>query len=41
MEEKAGCFAFIALQMACYCKCSAVLPRGTVGWSAVCYCGFS
>ena len=33
MEEKAGCFAFIILQMYCYFKCSVVLPHGAVGWS--------
>ena len=28
--------------MSCYCKCSVTLtlPRGTVGWSAVCDCVF-
>ena len=36
MEEKAGCFAIIVLQMYCYCKCSIALPHGDVGWSAVC-----
>ena len=30
-EEKAGCFAFIVLQMSCYCKRSVALPHGAVG----------
>ena len=25
----------------CYCKCSVVLPRGALGWSAVSDCGIS
>ena len=37
-EEKAGCFASIVLQMYCYYKCSVALPRGAVGWYAVCIC---
>ena len=40
-EEKAGCFAIIVLKMKCYYKCSVALPRGAVGWSAVCDCGIS
>ena len=40
-EEKAGCFAIIVLHMYCYYKCSVALPRGVVGWSAVCDCGIS
>ena len=40
-EEKAGCFAFIVLQMYCYYKCSMALPHGAVGWSVVCDCGIS
>ena len=40
-EVKAGCFAFIVLQMSCYCKCSVALPCGAVGWSAVYDCGIS
>ena len=40
-EEKAGCFAFIVLQMYCYDKCSVALPHGAVGCSAVCDCGIS
>ena len=40
-EEGAGCFAFIVFQMSCYCKCSAALPHGAMGWSAMCDCGFS
>ena len=35
-EERAGCFAFIVFRMSCYCKCPVALPRGVVGWSAVC-----
>ena len=35
------CFAFIVLRMSCYCKCSVAIPRGAVGWSAVCDCGIS
>ena len=31
--EKAGCFAFIVLQMYYYYKCSVALPHGAVGWS--------
>ena len=34
-EERAGCFAFIVLQMSCYCECSVALPHGAVG-SVVC-----
>ena len=37
-EEKAGCFAFIVIQMYCYYKCYVALPHGAVGWSAVCDC---
>ena len=37
--EKAGCIAFIVLQMYCYYKCSVAVPRGAMGWSAVCDCG--
>ena len=40
-EEKSGCFAIIAFQMYCYYKCSVALPRGALGWSAVCDCGIS
>ena len=40
-EEKAGCFAFIALHMFCYFKCSVALPHGAVGWSAACDYGIS
>ena len=40
-EETAGCFAIIVLQKYCYYKCSVALPRGAVGWSAVCDCGIS
>ena len=41
LEEKAGCFAIIVLQMHCCCKYSVVLPHSAVGWSAVCDCGIS
>ena len=34
-EERAGCFAFIVLQMSCYCKYHVTLPHGAVGWSAL------
>ena len=37
----AGCFAIIILQMCCCCGYSVALPRGAVGWSAVCDCGIS
>ena len=30
-EEKAGCYAIIALQMYCYYKYSMALPYGAVG----------
>ena len=40
-EERAGCFAFIVLQMSCFCICSVALPYGAVGWSAVCDCDSS
>ena len=33
--------AIIVLHMYCYYKYSVVLPRGAVGWSAVCDCGIS
>ena len=40
-EEKAGCFAFIVLQVYFYCNCSMALSHGAVGWSAVCGCVIS
>ena len=40
-EEKAGCFALIALHISCYCRCSVALPHVAVGWSALCDCGIS
>ena len=40
-NERAGCFAFVVFWMSCYCKRSVDLPRGAVGWSAVCDCGIS
>ena len=39
-EERAECLAFIVFRMPCYCKYYVTLPRGVVGWSAVCDCGF-
>ena len=41
VEQRAGRFAFIDLQMYCCYKFSATLPHGDVGWSAVCACGIS
>ena len=38
-DKRAGCFAIIVLGVSYYCKCSAALPHGAVGWSAVCDCG--
>ena len=38
-KREPGCFAFIVFLMFCYCKCPVALPRGAVGWSAVCDCG--
>ena len=35
-EEGAGCFTLIVYPMSCNCKCSTALPRGAVGWSALC-----
>ena len=40
-DEKAGCFAFIGLQISCYYKCSVALPHGAVDCSVVCDCGIS
>ena len=40
-EERAGCLAFIVFRMSCYCKCFVALPRGAVGWSAICDSGIS
>ena len=37
-KERAGCFAFIAFWISCYCKCSVTLPCGAMGRSAVCHC---
>ena len=34
-EERAGCLALIAFWMSGYCKCSAFLPHGAMGWYAV------
>ena len=41
MDEKAGCFAIIVLQIYCYYKCYVALPHGDVGLSAVCDCDIS
>ena len=43
VEEIECCFAFIVLQMSCYCECSVALPHVPVGWSSVtsCDCGIS
>ena len=40
-EERACCFAFIVLQMSCYCtcKCYVALPHGALGWFTVIDCG--
>ena len=40
-EERAGCFACFVLWMPCYYKRSLALPRGALGWSALCDCVFS
>ena len=40
-EEKAVCFALSVFLMSCNSHCFVVLPRGTLGWSAVCDCGVS
>ena len=40
-EEKAGCLAFIVLQMYCNYKCSVALSHGVVCWSVACDCGIS
>ena len=40
-EERAGCFTliFFLISYSCDCWCFLTLPRGAVGWSAVCDCG--
>ena len=38
-EEKACCFAFIVLQMSCYC--SVAFHHGAMVWFAVCACNIS
>ena len=40
-EERAGCFAFTVCLVSFDSQCSVGLPHGTVGWSAVCDCGYS
>ena len=39
MEEEAGCFVVIVLEMFCCYKSNVALPHGAVGWSAICDCG--
>ena len=39
--ERAGCFTLIVFLMSCDLLCSADLPHGTMGWSAVCDCDIS
>ena len=34
-----GPVTFIVFLMSCGCYCSLPIPRGAVGWSAVCDCG--
>ena len=36
--ERVGCFALIVFLMFYGSECSLALPRGAVGWSAVCDC---
>ena len=38
-EESVSCFTLIVFLMSCDCFCSVALPRGAVGWYAVCDCG--
>ena len=40
-RERAISFAFIVLQMSCFCKCFALFINVPFGWSAVCDCGIS
>ena len=40
-EEDAGCFTLFVFLVSCVCYCSVALPRGAVGWSALCDCGIS
>ena len=41
MEERADCFTLIVFLISCDCQCSVAVPRGVVGWSAMCVCGIS
>ena len=38
-EVRAGCFTLIVFLLACGSSVS--LPRGAMGWSAMCVCGIS
>ena len=40
MEKKACCFTLFVFLVSCDCFCSVDLPRGAVGWSAGCECGY-
>ena len=40
-QERACCFALVVFLVSCGCWCSVALPRGAVGWSAVCNYGIS
>ena len=40
-EKKAGCFALVLSLLLCGHWCSFSLPRGALGWFAVCGCGIS
>ena len=40
-RERAGRFAINVFLVSCDCKWYVALPRGAVGWSAVCGCGIS
>ena len=39
--ERVGCFALTVFLMFYDSECSLALPRGAVGWSAVCDCVIS
>ena len=40
-KREAGCFNLFVFLMPCDCYCPVALPRGTLGWSAVCDCGIT
>ena len=40
-RERAGCLTLFVFLVSFDWFCSVALPRGTVGWSAVCDCGIS